>query len=65
MLQIPHIRSNDQAVIMGLKKKRFTNAEATISQVLGLDDKRRSVQSELDSILNELNSPLVELIKVV
>ena len=55
MLQMPHIRTNDQAVIKGLKKKRFTNAEATISQVLELDDKRRSVQSELDSILNELN----------
>ena len=55
MLQLPHIKSNDQAVIKGLKKKQFPDAEATISQVLELDDKRRSVQSELDSILNELN----------
>ena len=55
MLQLPHIKSNDQAVIKGLKKKRFPDAEATISQVLELDDKRRSVQSGLDSILNELN----------
>ena len=55
MLQLPHIKSNAQAVIKGLKKKRFPDAEATISQVLELDDKRRSVQSELDSILNELN----------
>lgn len=55
MLQLPHIKSNAQTVIKGLKKKRFPDAEATISQVLELDDKRRSVQSELDSILNELN----------
>jgi len=55
MLQLPHIKSNDQAVIKGLKKRRFPDAEATISQVLELDDKRRFVQSELDSILNELN----------
>lgn len=55
MLQLPHIKSNDQAVIKGLKKRRFPDADAIISQVLELDDKRRSVQSELDSILNELN----------
>ncbi len=55
MLQIPHIRSNKPAIIKGLQKKRFTDAEATISLVIDVDDKRRSVQSDLDSILNELN----------
>ena len=55
MLQIPHIKSNKSDIIKGLEKKRFPEAEATISQVIELDDKRRSVQSDLDSILNELN----------
>jgi len=55
MLQLPHIRSNKPAIIKGLQKKRFANAEDTISLVIDLDDKRRSVQSDLDSVLNELN----------
>ena len=55
MLQLPHIKSNKSEIIKGLAKKRFSDAEATISQVIELDDKRRSVQSDLDSLLNELN----------
>ena len=55
MLQLPHIKSNKSSVIKGLEKKRFPDAEAAIAQVIELDDKRRSVQSDLDSLLNELN----------
>ena len=55
MLQLPHIQSNKPAIIKGLQKRRFADAEATISLVIDLDDKRRSVQSDLDSVLNELN----------
>ncbi len=55
MLQLTHIRSKKEDVIKGLGKKRFPDAEATISQVIELDDKRRALQSDLDSLLNELN----------
>lgn len=55
MLQLTHIKSNKSDVIKALGKKRFPDAEATISQVIDLDDKRRSLQSDLDSLLNELN----------
>jgi len=55
MLQLSHIKSNKPAIIQGLQKKRFSDAETTISQVIEMDDKRRSVQSDLDAILNDLN----------
>lgn len=55
MLQLSHIKSNKPTIIEGLQKKRFADAEATISSVIELDDKRKSVQLDLDSILNELN----------
>lgn len=55
MLQLTHIKSNKSDVIKALGKKRFPDAAATISQVIDLDDKRRSLQSDLDSLLNELN----------
>ncbi|MGD9327319.1 MAG: serine--tRNA ligase [Cyclobacteriaceae bacterium] len=55
MLQLTQIKSNKAEVIKGLEKKRFSDAEATISQVIELDDNRKAIQSDLDSLLNELN----------
>ncbi len=55
MLQLTHIKSNKSDIIKGLRKKRFPDADVTISQVIELDNNRRSLQSDLDSVLNELN----------
>ena len=54
MLQVAYIRENKEDVIQRLAKK---NLEATdsINLVIDLDEKRRSTQVELDSILAESN----------
>ena len=55
MLQLSHINSNRTTIIKGLEKRKFTDAEKTIETVVDLDQQRRSLQTELDSTLNELN----------
>lgn len=56
MLTIKQITDNTDAVINGLKKKRFRDAKETISQVLAFNDKRKSIQAVLDKNLSEVNS---------
>ncbi|WP_250435581.1 serine--tRNA ligase [Hanstruepera flava] len=55
MLQVPFIRENKTLVIARLAKR---NIEATqiIEEVLALDEERRGIQTQLDSILAESNS---------
>ncbi|MDF0717618.1 serine--tRNA ligase [Muricauda sp. 334s03] len=54
MLQIQNIRENQESIITALKK-RSIDAEPMISKVLELDEKRRSIQTELDATLAESN----------
>jgi len=54
MLQIQNIRENKESIINALKK-RNVDAAPMISKVLELDEKRRSIQTELDATLAESN----------
>ncbi|MDF0707778.1 serine--tRNA ligase [Flagellimonas okinawensis] len=54
MLQIQNIRENQESIITALKKRNI-DAAPMISKVLELDEKRRSIQTELDATLAESN----------
>lgn len=54
MLQLQTIREDKDAIIKALKK-RNVDADAMLNGVLQLDEKRRSIQTELDSTLAESN----------
>lgn len=55
MLQVNVIRENRDEVVKKLGKKHF-DAATIIDQVIALDNKRRSTQTELDAILAESNN---------
>jgi len=55
MLQVPFIRENKDLVIAGLAKRNF-EATSLINEVISLDEDRRRIQTELDSLLAESNS---------
>jgi seryl-tRNA synthetase len=55
MLQVHYIKDNKEAVLAGLAKRNFKNAESTIGAVLKADEDRRSTQAALDAILAESN----------
>ncbi len=54
MLQVANIRANKDAYLNALKKRNF-DAEQLFSEVLDLDETRRSTQAELDETLAESN----------
>ncbi len=54
MLRIADIKENKEQVLIGLEKKRVKNATQQIDEVIGLDDNRKKIQSELDAVLNQL-----------
>ncbi len=56
MLTIKQITENTEAVLRGLQKKHFKDAQETIDQVIAVNDKRRFTQNELDKNLAEVNS---------
>ena len=55
MLQVPFIRENKDLVIAGLAKRNF-DATSLINEVILLDEDRRRIQTEQDSLLAESNS---------
>lgn len=55
MLQIAQIKDNKKAVISGLIRRNFKDAENTIDALLNLDDARKSVQQKNDAALAEAN----------
>ena len=55
MLQLQRIREDKDAIISALKK-RNVDGEAMLNGALLLDEKRRAIQTELDSTLAESNS---------
>ncbi|MBC7568490.1 MAG: serine--tRNA ligase [Spirosoma sp.] len=61
MLQLSYIRDNKDAVLTGLQKRHFTNAEAIIEQVLALDQHRRDTQRDLDDTLAQSNAKAKEI----
>lgn len=54
MLQVANIREHKDAYVQALKKRNF-DAENIFSEVLDLDELRRSTQTELDETLAESN----------
>ena len=56
MLQINYIRENKVAVIEGLTKKYFADAEKIVNEIIEIDQIRRDTQHNLDLTLAEANS---------
>ena len=56
MLTIKQITDNTEAVVRGLEKKHFKNAEAVINQVLAYNEQRKNAQNQLDKNLAEVNT---------
>jgi seryl-tRNA synthetase len=54
MLQTAFIRENREKVINALSKRNF-DATTLVDEVIALDEKRRSTQVELDTVLSESN----------
>ena len=54
MLQLQAIRENKDQLIGALKKRQL-DAEPLVAQVMELDERRRSIQTNLDNILAESN----------
>jgi seryl-tRNA synthetase len=63
MLQLAQIRENKDAVVTALKKRNI-DAEGVITQVIALDEERRSAQQTLDSNLNEAKKIAAEIGKL-
>ena len=67
MLQVNFIRENKERVLAGLKTRNYAGARLEIvDQVLALDDRRKSTQTELDTILaanNKLSKEIGGLYK--
>lgn len=61
MLQVSTIRDEKEKVVKGLKKRRIKDIEATLDQILSLDQKRRHTQQQQDSLLAESNSLAKEI----
>jgi seryl-tRNA synthetase len=61
MLQVHFIRENKEAVLAGLAKRNFANAETIIEHVLTADENRRKTQVELDNTLAESNKMSKEI----
>jgi seryl-tRNA synthetase len=61
MLQLSFIKENRQAVVDGLKKKYFKNAEEQVDLVLQIDTKRRETQVKLDNTNMQSNSMAKEI----
>lgn len=54
MLQIAYIRENQEQVVKALAKRNLDVADL-VNEVIALDEKRRSTQVELDTVLSESN----------
>jgi len=55
MLQVSEIRAQKEKVVKGLKKRGIRDVESKVDEVLGLDDKRRSLKTDMDLALAEAN----------
>jgi seryl-tRNA synthetase len=56
MLLVNQIRENFSAVLVGLQKRNFPNAEAILNQAVSIDELRKSTQSQRDQVQAESNS---------
>ncbi|MCS6833449.1 MAG: serine--tRNA ligase, partial [Flammeovirgaceae bacterium] len=66
MLQINVIREQKEKVLAGLRKKHFKNPEEIVEKVLTIDEQRRTLQVERDTLLakaNQLSKEIGNLMK--
>jgi seryl-tRNA synthetase len=61
MLQVSVIRDEKDRIIRGLKKRRLKNVEESLDAILSLDQKRRQIQQQQDTLLAESNSLAKEI----
>ncbi|MFT5998440.1 MAG: seryl-tRNA synthetase [Neolewinella sp.] len=55
MLLLHTLRNEKDRVIAGLAKRQVANAEATVDQIIALDDQRKALQTSTDGLLAERN----------
>ncbi len=60
MLELSYIRRNPEEVIERLSTKNF-DAKSIVADILAIDEKRRSTQTNLDAILAQLNKASKEI----
>lgn len=56
MLDINFVREDFETAKEGLLKRNIGNAEEVLNNLIFIDDKRKSTQTELDDILSQLNN---------
>ena len=56
MLDINFVRENFETAKEGLLKRNIENADEVLNNLVSVDDKRKSTQTELDEILAQLNN---------
>lgn len=56
MLQVNFVRENFEKAVLGLKKRKFAEAETLFSQLIQLDDVRKNIQLERDQLQAESNA---------
>ena len=61
MLQVHYIKDNKEAVLAGLAKRNFANAENVIAAVVAADENRKATQTALDGVLAESNKVSKEI----
>ncbi len=62
MLQVNYIRTNKEKVINGLRKRMFNDEDLKLlDEAILLDDKRKSIQTELDQLLAQRNKRSKEI----
>lgn len=61
MLQTTYLRENRDEAIARLAKRHFPNAEQAVDGVLRLDQQRRELQQQLDSLLAQSNAIAKEI----
>lgn len=64
MLQIQLFRQNRDLIVAGLEKRNFKELEL-VDRIIGLDEKRRSLQAENDSLLAATNAASKEIGKLM
>ena len=57
MLQVPYIRENKDQIVEGLRKRSWDDDRLSIlDDILKKDDERKNIQTELDTILSQINA---------
>jgi seryl-tRNA synthetase len=66
MLLLDTLRNDKEIVLIGLAKRQVPDAEATVDQIVALDDQRKALQTSTDALLaerNQLSDQIGELMK--